>query len=312
MATIDVQNYYSNLLILQYLQKPKAYDTIGTSVNPILMPDSNIQHLDFSTAPTAGSYKLVYGGVPTTTINWNDSESTIEAAINAVLPGGTHCVVVPLIDTPGYEIRFSLYTAAFQILQISNNTLTDALSNAVRASIKPLGDQLPLEIQNAFNLIGSDTAVGVQLDILAKYVGVKRSGFGFSGPITLDDADFLILIQMGIVRNNSGSSLAQIQLFLAQFFAGEIYLTDFADMHMSYLINTSIGSQNLIELFVTEGLLPKPMGVGISVIANSVINKFFGFRTYTADIGPLLNIWNNYTSYDTTDLFLSYSYAVIA
>lgn len=170
---------------------------------------------------------------------------------------------------------------------------------------------LPNAVQNAFNLIGDDIAVGVQLDTLGKYVGVTRTGYGFYGPITLDDADFLSLIQMAIVRNSSKSSLAAIQSLLNQFFPGEIYVFDYANMNMSYLISTTVGNQNLIDLFVTEKILPKPMGVGLSVIAAPVINAFFALRTYPAAASPLTVGLQTYGTFVTTKLLLTYTDAII-
>lgn len=200
------------------------------------------------------------------------------------------------------------YYANLLIIQYRSQPKAFATMAAMVAPV--IMDQLPNQVQNAFNLLGPDYPEGIQLDILAKYVGVTRSGYGFYGSVTLNDADFLTLIQMGIIRNRSGSSLATIQLLLNQFFAGEVFVFDYANMYMSYLINTSVGSQDLVDLFVTEGLLPKPMGVGLSVIAHPIINKFFGLRTYLAPASPFVTPLNSYTSYQTSWLFLSYSYAV--
>lgn len=135
-------------------------------------------------------------------------------------------------------------------------------------------DQLPLSVQNAFNLTGS---VGVQLDVLGKYIGVKRSGYGLSGqPITLNDADFLKLIQLALLTNSAQSDLNTIQSLLQIFFAGELFVFDYQDMRMSYFINSSIGSPDLIQLFITEGLLPKPMAVQLAAPILNANLKFFG------------------------------------
>lgn len=181
----------------------------------------------------------------------------------------------------------------------------------VQAIVEPvLMSLLPNQVQDGFNLNGTETAEGVQLDILGKYVGVTRTGDGFSGPITLDDTDFLSLIQMAIIRNASKSSLAAIQSLLNQFFPGEIYIFDYANMNMSYLISTSVGNQDLIDLFVTEGLLPKPMGVGISVIAAPVINAFFAVRTYLSAASSMTVGLQTYGTFVTTKLFLTYTDSV--
>lgn len=136
-------------------------------------------------------------------------------------------------------------------------------------------DQLPDQVQNAFNMDG--TAVGVQLDVLGKYAGVSRTGFGLTGqPITLDDDDFFTLIKLAILTNSSGSDLATIQKLLNEFFPGELFVFDHKEMRMSYLIDSDVGSQELIQLFITEGLLPKPMGVQLAAPIYTPDLKFFG------------------------------------
>lgn len=209
MTTQQLINYYAGLLILQYLQKPKAYATIQTLVSPVIM------------------------------------------------------------------------------------------------------SQLPLAVQNAFNLNGTSPAVGPQLDVLGKYAGVSRQGIGFLGNyIVLDDSDFLTLIQFAVIKNSAGSSLATIQSLINQYFPDEVLVFDYQNMQMSYLISSIVGSQNLIQLLVSEGLLPKPMGVSLgAVIYVPVINHFFGFRTYLL---PAFNAnpFNDYGSYQLTWPWLSYRDAI--
>ncbi len=147
----------------------------------------------------------------------------------------------------------------------------------------------------------SQIAVGAQLDIIGKYQGVDRTGPGFTAQITLDDADFLTLIRMAITVNNAGSSLETIQAFVQQYFAGEMLVFDYANMHMSYLISSAVGSQDL---------LMKPMGVQLSVIYAPVVTTFFGFVTY--DIPTQINStpFNDYLDYQTDWPWLSYTDAI--
>lgn len=143
-------------------------------------------------------------------------------------------------------------------------------------------DQLPTQVQNAFNLVGTSLATGVQLDTLGKYAGVTRNGNTLKGaPVTLNDSDFISLIRLAIIKNNSGSSLSDIQNLLHTFFANEIFVFDGANMQMSYLIASSVGSQNLVNLFVTEDLLPRPMGVAIASITYLPTLDLFGFQSYS-------------------------------
>src|ERR1700677_5062500 len=122
----------------------------------------------------------------------------------------------------------------------------------IQALVTPvIMSQLPIAVQSACNMDGS--AVGVQLDVLGKYAGVTRNGYGLQGqPISLDDVDFFSFIQMAIFRNSQTSDLYTIQKLIQIFFPlGELLVFDHKEMRMSYLINSNIGSQNLIELFVT-------------------------------------------------------------
>jgi len=146
----------------------------------------------------------------------------------------------------------------------------------IQALVTPvIMDQLPLLVQTAFNMDGS--AVGVQLDVLGKYAGVTRSGYGLQGqPITLDDADFTKLIKLAIITNSSGSDFNTIQSLLQIFFANEIFVFDHKDMRMSYYIDSRVGSTNLLELFITENLLPKPMAVQLASPIFTTPLIFFG------------------------------------
>lgn len=307
----NTATYYQNLLIAQYLTKPRASAMIYTCALPMLMPDSNIQLITFLASnagvPASGSFVLAYNGVSTSSIAYSASNSTIQSDVNAVLSSGVTCVVTGSIAA-GLTITFSGYTSAVSILTIISNSLADSASKNLVGLIAPIGNQLQGEIQSAFNI---STASGQQLNILGKYAGVSRSGNGFYGPVTLDDADFLTLIQIAIIQNSAGSSLLAIQQLLNEFFPGEIYVFDYRNMNMSYLINTSIGSQNLVQLFVTEGVLPHPMGVGVSVVAAPVINEFFGFVTYDVTTNPLGTPFNTYDSYSNTWQWISYSDAVV-
>lgn len=180
----------------------------------------------------------------------------------------------------------------------------------VRAFVKMMVmDQLPLLVQEAYDL---DSAVGVQLDVLGKYAGVSRSARTFSGPITLGDPDYRLLIKMKIVQNNSGSSLAEIQDLLADFLPGVFQVFDYANMHMSYFFNAAYGSADLAEVFVKQNLLPKPMGVRLgTLVYGANLTTMFGFRTYTRQ-GPSIRGFNTFADYHLDRHWLNFSNAVVS
>lgn len=198
------------------------------------------------------------------------------------------------------------YYANLLIFQYVGSTSNYA---AIQTLVSPvIMDQLPTQVMNAFNLMGADPAEGVQLDVLGKYAGVGRTGNGFNGPITLSDSDYLSLIRMAIVQNNSGSSLADIQNLLNGFFPNQILAFDYANMRMSYLVNSSIGSVDLMQLFINNNLLPKPMGVQLAVVIYSpVIDTYFGFCQYELPVNNFVSPFNTYEDYHEDYPWISYT-----
>lgn len=174
-------------------------------------------------------------------------------------------------------------------------------------------DKLPITVQNSYDIT---TASGVQLDVLGKYVGAFRETFDFSGPVTLTDAEFRILIQIKIVQNNSYSSLADIQNLLHTYFPGVIRVFDGANMHMDYFFDSTFGTERLAEVFVKQGLLPKPMGVqlGALVYAASITNFFGMFDSSFGVLDPSTygaKGFGDPSSYDTSEIWLENSQALV-
>lgn len=198
------------------------------------------------------------------------------------------------------------YYANLLILQYKEKPKAYATIQALVTGV--IMDQLPVAVQDAFNL---DTAVGVQLDVLGKYAGVSRTVYDFTGPVTLDDDDFRTMIKIAIIKNGFGSSLAEIQQLIWQFFEGSLLVFDFQNMRMGYFFDSNIGSRPLAEVFVRSGFLPKPMGVQLAaLIYSNNIGNFFGFRSY--ELGPFnMTGFNDYTNYDEDAPWLNYNNAII-
>lgn len=249
-----------------------------------------IQTLTFSAAPSVGSFtvELAVTSTPSITLTstdaiaFNDDNQTINNKINAVLPSGSVAVTGALSDG-AIVITFSGVNP--NVIIIGSNTTLQTIT------------------------ITTNLAYGSQLDTIGKYVGVSRNGFSPSGPITLSDSDFFQLIQLGIIVNNFGSSLAQIQSLLYNFFQGHILVFDYQNMQMSYVINSGFFSNDLIYCFISEGLLPKPMGVLLSsVIVVPDAGDLFSFRTYL--LASSGSPFNNYDTYVTTWPWVSYANAI--
>lgn len=308
MTTLELAQYYPGLLIIQYLGKPRASAQVQATITPMLMPQTSTQEISFSLPPTSGAFVLSYDEVATASINWNDDETTIQGKLQAITALAT--VTVSGSIATSLVVTFTDVPAPALSLVVDSSTLLST-ATPVTLAVAETDLILTLAIQDAFNLVpGTGIAQGVHLDVIGEYVGASRTGRGINRQITLDDSDYLSLIQMAILKNSAGSSLATIQQFIQMFFPGQMLVFDYQDMSMSYFIASTIGSPDLLEMFISQGLLPKPMAVQINVIIYApTINDFFGFRTYNA---PAFNAspFNSYADYHMDFPWLSYSYAV--
>lgn len=301
-SPVEIVESYQGLLIMQYLNLPKASATIGFLAGQAIISQTNVQQIDFSGVCTSGAFVLSYNGNSTATINWNDSAATIQTKLQAI-PGLSAVTVAGSIANQVLTVTFTNVIAPAFMLDVASTSLM-AGAVVVTVTIVETDITLPLAVQNGFNLIGDQIAQGVQLDVIGQYCGVTRYAQGFTMPITLNDADFYTLIKMAIIKNNAGSSLYTIENLLAQFFPGQISVLDTKQMSLIYVIPQTVGSGDLIQVFVTEGVLPSPMAVAVGVI-NPPSANLFVFRTYEAAAGGAP--FNSYDSYSLTAPWLSYS-----
>ncbi len=239
---------------------------------PFIMPQESVQVISFSAAPTSGTFVLSYLSDTTPAINWNDSVGTIQTKIRTLL--GLEDALVVGTFTDGFTVNFVNVTPPADPLEVVSTSLV-ASAVTVYISIEETDEILTVAINNAFNLSSLfPIATGVQLDTVAKYVGVTRSTATVKGYITLNDADFLTLIQMGIIRNSNSSSLSAIQDFLFRFFGDAITVYDFTTMFMVYDVSTELLHTDLFQVFLAQKLLPRPMAVGIGV--QEYVSPYFG------------------------------------
>ena len=167
-----------------------------------------------------------------------------------------------------------------------------------------LMNMLPFAVMDAYDL---DSSSGYQLDIIGKYQNVSRTGYTFTSQITLNDVDFRTLIQLAIIKNNSGSSLYDIDELINKYFGNEMQVFDYGGMRMSFFINSNLASTNLAEMMITQGLLPKPMAVTLSsTIRYPVLDTFFGYSTYKGGVSPSNSPYNTYADYQLDRPWVSY------
>lgn len=316
----DLLSYYANLLIAQFNGKPNADATIRQLVSSILMPDGNgstlplavidgfnliptVQTLSFSAVPVSGSFRIAYDRFFTGSLSATASSDDVLAGMNFLL--GPKVVTVSGSPSDG-PITINFQTIAFpQIVFPIDSTLLDGLGSPVTISV------------------GTNLAVGQQLDWLGKYAGVTRGGVGHNGQsITLNDLNFWQFILIAIAANTLGSTLSDIQSYLFNFFPGQIYVFDYAPtnpMSMSYLIDTVSINEDVIQLALAEKLLPKPMGVEMSVIGAPSITTFFGLGDYYIAAGaqptnttPINSVGGYDLGHtDTSWLWMDYSYSLL-
>lgn len=167
-----------------------------------------------------------------------------------------------------------------------------------------LMDGLGLMVRDAYNPY---TAVGPQLDVIGKYVGLPRNigpaaslpFFGFvrsagggnmNGFISvnnafnrsvvfyqaaykgtqqtaLSDTSYAFMMALKIILNSSDGTLASIQAFLAALLPGVVTVTDNTDMTLTYTIT----GNPPVDVTTLSAYLPKPMGVGLIIRTNSFI-----------------------------------------
>jgi len=205
--------------------------------------------------------------------------------------------------------------AALAIMPQGGNYLTDQNGNALTdatgtyltdVAIEPI---LPLALANAFDVT---TAVGQQLNFLAELVGCSRTGYTLSGQfVSLSDANFSLLIQAKGAYNRLRGTTQAIQAFVAQYFTGILRVTDNLNMRMTYTLLIPLNSLQWVELFISQGFLPRPLGVNMGSIILG--GSYFGMRTYWATAPSWVKPMCTYTApVATSTPLLLYSESVEA
>lgn len=171
-----------------------------------------------------------------------------------------------------------------------------------------LADGILFQIQDGYAL---NTAVGKQLDVLGKYIGLPR-GIGEATPLPffgfvdylgggnengltdynsginnevvffdydynernatdLSDTAYLYMLMLKIALNTGDMSLYGIQSILETVTNGAVRVADNQDMSLNYYV----GSNLPVSATVLAGYLPKPMGVRIAnvFVQNPIVTE---------------------------------------
>jgi hypothetical protein len=170
-------------------------------------------------------------------------------------------------------------------------------------------DNILQDIQEAFDI---DTAVGKQLDVLGKIIGVDRNYFGIelkagvyfavalnsqsetdvnkgsqlspvsgsvvnntsfvNGSNLLDDETYRFILKLKIIYNNTNCSIGEITDMLYQFFQNDVEMTTAGNMKMIYWIKNKDNVKATIAK--RKGCFPRPAGVKIDFIVSQDVPYF--------------------------------------
>lgn len=162
------------------------------------------------------------------------------------------------------------------VYDVDGSVVTD-LGNPVTVLDPNSAPILPLAIIPAFDIA---TAVGQQLEFIAEGIGAVNSGLNLLGQfVILDDTNYRLLLQAAQARNFLVSTTAAIQAFVARFFSGILRVKDELNMRMSYQLLVPAGSVPWVDLFISQGFLPRPLGVEMSLSTDPI--SFFGCISYS-------------------------------
>lgn len=161
---------------------------------------------------------------------------------------------------------------------------------------------LPSMIINGFDL---NTAEGKNLDILGKYIGLKRTVkalIGNTNTNVLNDDQYRLLLKLKLIKNTNYSSTSQLRVALYAVFPASIRLFDNRDMTYEYQLSSLFN--DLINVIVAEEILPVPMALGYTAVVVPNLLALYGYYDY----GGLNNNPNGYSSYQDgfRGRFLSY------
>lgn len=132
---------------------------------------------------------------------------------------------------------------------------------------------LIISVKNGYNI---DNAVGVQQDIIGKYLGIDRNVP--VSPYVLNDTDYRFYQRLRLIQNNSNHSTKSIVELVYQIFGTDLLFFDRYNMSIAYIFPATV--ESLVILAKDLGLLPKPAAVGISVSFTVDINNIFGYKKY--------------------------------
>ena len=168
------------------------------------------------------------------------------------------------------------YYADLLILQYKTQPKARATIDAIVE--QAVADGVLYKVIDGFNI---DTAVGKQLDILGKYIGLNRTvkvNIGSTNTNILTDEQYRLLLKLKLISNTNFSSTSQIRSALYQLFPNDIRLFDLRNMTYEYQLSSTFN--DLVNVIIAEELLPSPMGIGVLIDVVPDLLKLYGYYGY--------------------------------
>ena len=161
------------------------------------------------------------------------------------------------------NLELQQYYADLLILQYKGKPKAEA---TIKASVKPIIIfELAEAVKNGYNI---DTAVGVQLDVLGKYIGLGRALSDGETISDIADADYRNYLKFKIIKNFSNHSLKSIVDLIYQYFPTKVRVDEVELMYGKYVVFNDLTFAKIIRY---NQLFPKPMGIEIDIIASPTI-----------------------------------------
>lgn len=295
---VNLQQYVANLnnivpsgtnqaTVQAYISTASAYiqSIIGLLPKPIAY-----QYAIFSEVPIEPTE-------PTLTTPDSITQQIVDNISNAVAEGvviyNTYILYIqttqtePPQNTQKQLTEQMLYAIGMLIRQYQNKPRASKLVGWIAQYIFSFIN-FALTIQNGYNLI---TAVGTQLDILGKYIGVDRNYVYNEVASVLSDDSYRVLLYLQIAFNNSNLSFESISTILYSFFGGLITIGTSGDMELTFYIVDQGTNQVLIDAInaaINKQIFVASLGIKVQIINSTLIGgQTVSYCDATANISDL-------------------------
>lgn len=267
-ATETVQeliDYYVNLLIIQYHDKPKARATIKLVVETLLMNGVMFDVLNGYSLESNADVWDVPGDVWDLPGDRWISGATVEAAVGAQL------------DVLGKYEGVDRFYKDIELINYFAFT--------------------------SYDEVDPDSQPKFGFSTYADFDDNEANGtLQYNDIITVNnrliDDYFRIIIKLALLQNNMNHSHQAIDSGVYAFFGTSIRPESNGDMHMVYFLSSAITL--IIQAIIAKKLLPRPMGVGMLIVTN-LDQLAFGFGSYDGIESPYAYGFTDYADFDSVN-----------